>query len=178
LPIGVESTAMTDGSREAFLAGERPDDVFVYLADRAVSGIETLAEHGQRVNGGIVLVLDAERGRRVVNRATGTEAMDLASAAMDTEGEIDLDPEVAGACPAAAAAEPDPGSNPNTESADRSAVPGPGTSEGTHALQYVFAFAEERNEEVGGIYAEGDVIHAYAVCTCGTAYSDRWVANE
>ena len=173
---------MTDGSREAFLAGERPDDVFVYLADRAVSGIETLAEHGQRVNGGIVLVLDAERGRRVVNRATGTEAMDLASAAMDTEGEIDLDPEVAGACPAAAAAEPNSATGTDTEagatSADRSDVPGPGTSEGTHALQYVFAFAEERNEEVGGIYAEGDVIHAYAVCTCGTAYSDRWVANE
>ena len=173
---------MTDGSREAFLAGERPDDVFVYLADRAVSGIETLAEHGQRVNGGIVLVLDAERGRRVVNRATGTEAMDLASAAMDTEGEIDLDPEVAGACPTAAAAEPNSATGTDTEagatSADRSDVPDPGTSEGTHALQYVFAFAEERNEEVGGIYAEGDVIHAYAVCTCGTAYSDRWVANE
>ena len=47
-----------------------------------------------------------------------------------------------------------------------------------HAPRFVFAFAEEQNEEVGEIYAEGDVIHAYAVCECGAAYSDRWVVDE
>ena len=32
-------------------------------------------------------------------------------------------------------------------------------------------------EAVGDIYAEGDVIHAYAACECGTTYSDKWVVG-
>jgi hypothetical protein len=44
-------------------------------------------------------------------------------------------------------------------------------------VQFVFAFAEARNEEVGGLYAEGDVIHAYAYSSEGTAFSDRWVVD-
>ena len=47
-----------------------------------------------------------------------------------------------------------------------------------HTTRFVFAFAEAQNEEVGGLYAEGDVIHAYAVCTCGERYSDKWVAER
>jgi hypothetical protein len=31
---------------------------------------------------------------------------------------------------------------------------------------------------VGGLYAEGAVVHAYAHCECGTSYSDRWVVDE
>lgn len=42
----------------------------------------------------------------------------------------------------------------------------------------MFAFAEEQNGEVGGLYAEGEVIHAYVACTCGQRYSDKWVADE
>jgi hypothetical protein len=45
------------------------------------------------------------------------------------------------------------------------------------ALRFTFAFVEARNEEVGGIYAEGPVVHAYAACTCGETYSQRWVAG-
>lgn len=146
---------MSDDARESFLAGERPEDVLVYLADRAVSGIEALADYGRRTESGVVLVLDGERGRRVAERATGTDPMDLASAAMDVEGTVDLE-DLSGTCPA---------------------TDGPADSAETHALRVVFAFAEERNPEVGGIYAEGEVIHAYAVCACGTAYSDRWVVN-
>jgi hypothetical protein len=44
-------------------------------------------------------------------------------------------------------------------------------------VQFVFAFAEARNEEVGGIYAEGDVVHAYAKSSAGAAFSDRWVVG-
>jgi len=161
---------MTDGSRSAFLAGERPDDVLVYLAARAVSDVETLAAHGERVNEGIAFVLNAERGRRVAKRAMGTDPMDLAKRAMDRDGTIDL---VAfrGDCPATGG---DTHSDPNgSEDPDS-----PDDTERTHVLRQVFAFAEERNAEAGGIYAEGDVIHAYAVCSCGTAYSDRWVAER
>lgn len=166
---------MTEGARASFLAGGRPDDVLVYLAAAAVSGIETLAERGERVDDGVVLVLDAQRGRRVAKRAMGTDPMTLASRAMDSVGTIDLDA-VSGTCPAASGKPEDrsrgsDGSDsgePRSESADAA----------EHALRSVFAFAEERNDEVGGIYAEGDVIHAYAVCTCGTPYSDRWVAAE
>jgi hypothetical protein len=172
LSVGIGRKGMTDAAREAFLAGERPEDVLVYLADRAVSGIEALADHGQRVEGGVVLVLDGERGRRVTERATGTDPMDLAGAAMDVKGTIDLE-RFSGTCPAAADA-----SGSASDSTDAGDSDAPDDSEGTHALRHVLAFAEERNAEVGGRYAEGDVIHAYAVCACGTAYSDYWVADE
>ena len=155
---------MTSDARAAFLAGERPEEVLVYLTVSAVSDVETLADRGEEAGNGVVLVLDAERGRRVAERAIGADPMDLASRAMDTEGAIDLEA-VTGVCPVV----PD---GADSGSAERPDVDGEG-----HALRYVFAFAEERNEDVGGIYAAGDVIHAYGVCECGTAYSDRWVAD-
>lgn len=144
-----------DPQRRRFLDGERPDDVLVYVSADAVEDPDRLATRGERVDDGVVLVLDAERGREVFSSATGIDPMDLASAAMGTEGDIADD--LAGAdCPTRHPDEPD---------AD-------------HVTRLVFAFAEERNEEVGGLYAEGDVIHAYALCSCGTAFSDRWVAGD
>ena len=88
--------------------------------------------------------------------------MALASAAMDVEGRISL-VDFAGECPTA-----DGGGTTGERVMNRE----------EHAPRLVFAFAEEQNPEVGGLYAEGDVLHAYAVCECGTAYSDRWVAGE
>lgn len=157
---------MTGDARAAFLAGERPEEVLVYLAESGVSDVETLAERGEDVPGGVLFVLDGDRGRRVAERAIGTDPMELASAAMDSTGEIDLERFV-GTCPAAENPAPTARSGPTPTDVGGE----------DHALRYVFAFAEERNAEVGGIYAEGDVIHAYAVCECGAAYSDRWVAN-
>jgi len=46
-----------------------------------------------------------------------------------------------------------------------------------HHIEFGFAFAEAENQEVGGLYAEGDVIHAYAHCSCGTDFSQKWVAD-
>ena len=137
---------MTD-PREEFLAGERPDDVALFLADSYVSD-DRLEEFGERVEEGVLIVVDGESGRNAFRAATGTEAMQFAKSAMELEGTID-DDLAGGRCPE---------------------VPG----DGDHAVQFVFAFAEEQNEDVGGIYAEGDVVHAYAQCTCGTAYSDKW----
>ncbi|SEW15382.1 DUF5807 family protein [Natrinema salifodinae] len=137
--------------REEFLAGERPEDVALFLADSYVSD-ERLEQFGDRVDDGTLIVVDGERGRSAFQAATGTGAMEFAKSAMNLEGIID-DDLTGGQCPEA-----------------------PGDED--HAVQFVFAFAEEQNEEVGGIYAEGDVIHAYAQCTCGTAFSDRWNASE
>ncbi|WP_255170536.1 DUF5807 family protein [Natrononativus amylolyticus] len=134
-----------------FRAGERPDDVGLYLADSFVED-DRLERFGEPVDGGVLIVVDGESGRNAFEAATGTDAMTFAGSAMQREGEIDADL-TGGGCPDA-------------------------DEEGDHAVQFVFAFAEERNEEVGGIYEEGDVIHAYARCACGTAYSDRWVAGE
>ena len=135
--------------REQFLAGERPEDVALFLADSFVEGDgDGLAQHGERVDDGVILVVDGDRGRSVFKTATGTDAMGFAKRAMDTEGEISRDLS-GGHCP---------------------------DCDGD--VEFVFAFAEEQNEEVGGLYAEGDVIHAYAYCDCGTAYSDKWVASE
>jgi len=138
-------------AREAFLAGDRPADVHVFLHEEAVSDVEALADHGDRVANGVVLVLDGEQARGVFQRSTGIDPMELARQAMDTDGDVDPDC-TGGTCPAAGG--------------------------GKHRARFVFAFAEEQNEEAGGLYAEGPVIHAYVSCSCGESYSDRWVATQ
>jgi len=149
---------MTD--RDAFLAGDRPDHVALFLADSFVSG-DSLAEYGESVPDGTLLVVPGDTGRSVFQTATGMEAMGFAKRAMGTEGHIDADL-AGGECPAASG---EAKSDEDDGDAD-------------HDVEFVFAFAEEQNEEVGGLYGEGDVIHAYAYCDCGTAYSDKWVAGE
>ena len=101
------------------------------------------------------MIVDGESGRNAFEAATGTDAMGFAKTAMQREGEIVRDL-TDGTCPNA---EADSGGE-------------------EHEPQFIFAFAEEQNEDVGGIYAEGPVVHAYAQCACGTAYSDRWNATD
>jgi len=145
---------MTDSSvRAAFLAGERPEDVALYLSASFVDNIDSLAEQGQRTEDGVVLVVDGDRGRSVFKSMTGMDAMDFAGNAMQNTGSIDRDL-TGGECPNAAE----------------------GPQE--HTPEFTFAFTEAQNEEVGGMYAEGDVVHAYVYCSCGTAYSDKWLAGE
>lgn len=135
-----------------FLDGERLEDVVLYLAEDQLDEGGKLAEAGeQQENGGVVLVMPGEQGRRMFQAGTGMDAMQFAKEAMGEEGEIDRDL-AGGACPA-----------------------GEG---GEHEVQFVFAFAEAENPEVGGLYADGDVIHAYARCACGEAYSQKWVVGS
>ena len=136
--------------REAFLAGERPADVHIYLDEEIVANPDALAPHGERVDGGVVLVLEGERARSVFQTATGVDPMALAGDAMDTPGTVDRDC-AGGRCPRG-----------DTDD---------------HAATFVFAFVEAQNEAAGGRYAEGPVVHAYAACACGERYSDRWVAD-
>lgn len=136
-----------------FLAGERVEDVLFFLHTDAVSNPEALAAHAESVTDGHVLVLPGDDGRSVFQSATGIDPMALARDAMDADGTVS-DDLISGDCPAA-------GSNPDA----------------THTARIIFAFAEAQNEAAGGLYAEGDVIHAYAVCTCGERYSDKWVAG-
>ena len=131
---------------DEFLAGERLDDVALFLTHDYLDSEGTLAEHGEEVADGVVLVVDGERGRSLFKSGTGMDAMEFAKQAMDSDGVIDRD--LGGA-----------------------------TSPDGADIQFIFAFAEAQNEEVGGIYAEGDVIHAYAYSTDGTAFSDRWVVG-
>lgn len=160
--------------RAEFLAGERPEDVALYLADSFVSG-DALADHGEAVEGGTLLVVPGDTGRSVFQTATEMEAMQFAKRAMGTEGTIDADLS-GGDCPKA-----DTG-----EETDESAGSDDGGTDGgqgddadaDHDVQFVFAFVEEQNEDVGGLYAEGAVVHAYAYCDCGTAYSQKWIAGE
>ena len=141
-------------AREEFLAGERPSDVHVYLHEDAVSDIEALIGHGERVDDGVVLVLDGEQARGVFQRATGIDPMGFARRAMDTDGAVDRDC-TGGTCPA-----------------------GDGGSGGEHRVRFVFAFAEKQNEEAGGLYAEGPVIHGYVSCACGESYSEKWTIRN
>lgn len=141
-----------DQQHSAFLSGERPEDVLIYLSNAVVSDSDALAEHGDQVAGGTVLVLPGDRGRSVFEQAVGVPAMTFAGTAMETEGTV-LEDCTGGECPNA---------DPETD----------------HQVQVLLAFAEEQNEEAGGLYAAGDVIHAYADCACDTTYSDRWVVGE
>ena len=137
--------------RQAFLDGKRPDHVHIYLHEETVSNPDALSEFGERVGDGFVLLLEGDSARSVFQRATGIDPMALASDAMGTEGEVTPDC-TDGICPA-------------------------GTSE-SHYPRMIFAFAEAQNEDVGGLYAEGPVIHAYVSCACGERYSDKWVATN
>jgi hypothetical protein len=140
---------------DEFLAGERLDDVVFYVSDAYLDDDSRLRQVGTETDGGVRLILDGETGRSAFQAGTGMGAMEFAKTAMDADGEIarSLDD---GACPFA-------------DDAD---------SDDDHAIRFVFAFAEAQNEEVGGLYAEGDVVHAYAHCTCGESYSQKWVIGD
>jgi hypothetical protein len=139
---------------EAFLAGDRLDDVVFYLSDAYLDDDSRLREVGTETDDGVRLVLDGETGRSAFQAGTGMGAMEFAKEAMANEGAIarSLDD---GECPVAEADDDE-----------------------DHDVRFVFAFAEGENPEVGGLYAEGDVIHAYAHCTCGESYSHKWVVGE
>jgi len=140
---------------EAFLAGDRAEDVAIFFSEGFVDEAGKLTDYGESVDDGVVVVVDGERGRDAFHAATGNDAMTFAQRAMGQTGTIAPDL-TGGDCPSVEG---------NETQAD-------------HDTTFVFAFSEEQNEEVDGIYAEGDVIHAYAQCACGTAYSHRWVAGE
>jgi hypothetical protein len=141
-------------SIDTFLDGEKPQHVAAYFARESLSDADTLAEqnYAEAAGDGVRMVVPGDAGRAAFESATGTDPMDFAGEAMGTEGLI-TNGLTAGDCPAA-----DEG--------------------GDHELRIVFAFAEEQNADVGGLYAEGDVIHAYAKCSCGEAYSEKWVAGD
>jgi hypothetical protein len=147
---------MTDDRLASFLAGDRPDDVALYLAAERVSDPGSLLEQSaaQPAGDGVVLVVDGDTGRSVFQRFTGEDAMEFTGTAMQRDGHVDATL-AGGTCPDA-----------GTEAAD------------DHHPVFVFSFAEEQNEEVGGLYERGDVVHAYAQCSCGTAYADKWVVDE
>ena len=144
---------------DEFLSGDRPDDVAIYLADRIVNDPDRLASVGERVEDGVLLLVDGERGRAVFQSATGIGAMEFAGAAMSRDGTIDRTL-AGGICP-----ERDDGPADLDEST-------------SHELRFLLAFVEKRDDEVGGQYAEGDVVHAYAACDCGTAYSETWIVEN
>jgi hypothetical protein len=142
---------MDDASaRDEFLAGSRPDEVALFVAEADAS--PTLAERGVETERGVLLVLPGERGRAAFSAGTGTDAMAFAGQAMSRDGRVALTLD-SGECPE-------------------------DNGEERHAVRFLLAFAEAENPEVGGQYAEGDVIHAYAKCDCGVAYADRWVVGE
>ncbi|UWG46695.1 Uncharacterized protein HSRCO_0398 [Halanaeroarchaeum sp. HSR-CO] len=145
---------MTGDRVAAFLAGDRPDDVALYLTADRISNVEALLDRSsaEAVGDGVLLVVDGDTGRSVFERFTGQDAMDFTGVAMQREGHVDADL-AGGECP---------------ESGD----------DQPHEPAFVFAFSEAQNEEVGGLYERGDVVHAYAQCSCGTAYSDKWVVDE
>lgn len=144
---------------DEFLGGERLDDVVFYVSDAYLDDDSRLRNVGSETDRGVRLILDGETGRSAFEAGTGMGAMEFAKTAMGAEGTIarSLD---AGECPFAG--DDAAGEDPDAD----------------HSVRFVFAFAEAQNEEVGGLYAEGDVVHAYAHCTCGESYSHKWIVGD
>ena len=139
---------------DEFLAGERLDDVVIFISDVFLDADSRLRNVGTETADGVRVVVDGESGRAAFEAGTGMEAMGFAKKAMGAEGDIarTLD---GGECPREAEA--------------------PGEE---HTVEFVFSFAEAENPDVGGLYAEGDVVHAYAHCACGHDYSHKWVVGS
>ncbi|ATW88864.1 hypothetical protein halTADL_2117 [Halohasta litchfieldiae] len=137
---------------DEFLAGERLEDVAIYIDDSQLGDDHNLGEAGKTVDSGIVLVIPGEAGRNAFQQATGIGAMEFAKEAMGRDG--DIESTLAG------------GVCPDDEDGE------------THNIEFVLSFAEAQNEEVGGLYEEGDVIHAYAHCSCGVNFSQKWLAGS
>ena len=163
--------------REAFLAGDRPDAVAIYVSEDAIDDPDRLAAYGERLEDGILLVVDGDRGRNAFSAATGTDPMAFARRAMETDGDIDRKLTAARCPEATGSGATGTEATADDDLEDDGSEPNAGESDHEHELRYLFAFAEAQTDAVGGIYAEGDVIHAYAQCSCGTAYSDRWVVE-
>jgi len=121
---GVTTADMDDLT--AFLAGDRLDDVAIYVADTVVDTDHPLSTAGIAVDGGVVVVVAGETGREAFADSTGLDPMAFAKQAMDRTGEID-DRLAGGVCPAAA---DDPTAS--------------------HHIEFGFAFAEAENEESAG----------------------------
>lgn len=136
---------------EAFLAGDRLDDVALFLTHEYLDSQGKLPNLGEEVENGYVLVVDGDDGRRAFAAGTGMDAMEFAQQATGNKSHVERDLG-GGECPDSAPDE-------------------------NHQTRFIFAFAEEQNDGVGGLYERGDVVHAYAHCTCGTDYSDRWVVG-
>jgi hypothetical protein len=139
---------------QEFLAGDRPDDIALYLSESFLDADSRLRNVGPETGNGVVVVVDGETGRRAFAAGTDMEAMEFAQSATQTEGDID--------------GNLNGGNCPEADEGDAS----------EHQTEFVFAFAEEQKEDVGGLYAEGAVVHAYAQCECGVSYSDKWVVEE
>lgn len=139
---------MTD--LEAFLAGRATDHVAIVLSERSLSAPEALDGYAEPVDGGRAIVVPGSKGRSVFQRAAGEDPMAFARVASEREGHVARDLSD-GDCPEA--------------------------DTGSHEPRLVFAFAEAGNEDAGGLYAEGPVVHAYVECECGTRYADKWVVE-
>ncbi len=137
---------------EQFLAGERLDDVAIHIDESQLGDDHNLGEAGTEVDTGIVLVVPGEAGRNAFQGATGIGAMEFAKEAMGRDGEIESTL-AGGVCP-------------------------DDNGDDDHNIEFVLSFAEAQNEEVGGMYEEGDVIHAYAHCSCGVNFSQKWLAGS
>lgn len=139
---------MTD--LETFLAGQAPDHVAIVLSERSLTSPEALDGYAEPVDGGRAIVVPGETGRSVFQRAAGQDPMAFAQEASEREGRVARDLSDAD-CPEADAA--------------------------GHGSRLIFAFAEAANEDAGGLYAEGPVVHAYVECECGTRYADKWAVE-
>ena len=136
-------------SYDEFLAVNRHDDIVLFLSEHVVDEHSAIRDQALSVETGCVLTISGTRAQQIVESAIGMGPMAFAKKAMGTRVHVDRELKDA-ACPSG-----------HTD----------------HETEFILAFSEAENQAVGGLYAQGPVIHAYTQCSCGALAADKWVAD-
>ncbi|MFC6725952.1 DUF5807 family protein [Halobium palmae] len=76
---------------DEFLAGERLEEVALFLTHDYLDDEGKIANYGEDVEDGVVLVVPGDDGRGMFAAGTGMDAMEFAQSAMGDAGEIHAD---------------------------------------------------------------------------------------
>lgn len=136
-----------------FIAGEKPKHILLYHGIGAGKLPDQAAKLAHDIEDGHVMVLPAAMAQEIADKVLIPDLSTFSERSRERGGAIESFL-TAGTCP---------------EAMDN----GKG-----HTLEQIFAFVQPKDELLGGIYAKGDVMHAYALCSCQTYYSDRWVVDH
>jgi hypothetical protein len=135
-----------------FVAGNRPEHVMLFQRDGTGPLSDNAQELGHEVADGTVIVAPAVMAQEIVSEVLSPSPTEFTDRAREREGEIESFL-TAGTCPDA------------------------GEDDGKHLLEQLFAFVQPEDQSLGEMYAKGDVMHAYAQCSCQAHYSDKWVID-
>ncbi|WP_254280489.1 DUF5807 family protein [Haloarcula marina] len=138
-------------SHEQFIAGNRPGHIMLFQHENATSLPDDASKVAKNAAEGKMIIQPAVMARDLIDKVLVPNISQFTELSQKRQGNIE--PYLtSGDCPEA---------NSNHDE--------------DHIIEQLFAFVQPKHNSLGGIYADGDVMHAYARCSCQVHYSDRWV---